>query len=520
MTESIAGSNVSIREMVDTNVLIYAVDPSSGAKHRIALDLIQQLTDRDALAVSAQVLNEFYAVTTSSKKSHLLNHDEAVRYIRTMAASSIVLPLTLGDTLLAVEAVVRHGLSFWDALDLGGGEGERHPRRVHRRFPARARYRGRPDHQPVPGKSIGGIGVGRGRRLRAVRASSSPNRFAPLRFCPIRSSSPGLGSSLMGILGARVMPCPIEERPAALEVLYRRMPGALRGYLIAEVLADERRGELDLSGLWVARIRSGRIVGALMTQALAGKAAALWPPEVRPSWRRAALAAGLVRAALEDLSARGYRVAQAALDESAGPQAARDLARGGMPRVTELLYLERETAPPLPVGGIAPGPCRRAKASRQPRPRTSNGGRSTRRSRPSSARSCKRPTSAAWTCPSWRARAGSTTSWPATRPPGCSCPSTGGSGASPASPRPRPCCSWPRPRAATPGRSSTSGSPPPPAVAGWDCAVIRYALELARGHVPILELAVDLRNTPAVQLYRATGFTPRDRRAVHLAVLG
>ena len=79
MTESIAGSNVSIREMVDTNVLIYAVDPSSGAKHRIALDLIQQLTDRDALAVSAQVLNEFYAVTTSSKKSHLLNHDEAVR---------------------------------------------------------------------------------------------------------------------------------------------------------------------------------------------------------------------------------------------------------------------------------------------------------------------------------------------------------------------------------------------------------------------------------------------------------
>ena len=117
-------------------------------------------------------------------------------------------------------------------------------------------------------------------------------------------------------------------------------------------------------------------------------------------------------------------------------------------------------------------------------------------------------------------RAGSTTSWPATRPPGCSCPSTGGSGASPASPRPRPCCSWPRPRAATPGRSSTSGSPPPPAVAGWDCAVIRYALELARGHVPILELAVDLRNTPAVQLYRATGFTPRDRRAVHLAVLG
>src|SRR5262249_44532622 len=39
---------------------------------------------------------------------------------------------------------------------------------------------------------------------------------------------------------------------------------------------------------------------------------------------------------------------QAVLDESASPRAARDLVRGGMPRVTELLYLERDTATPLP----------------------------------------------------------------------------------------------------------------------------------------------------------------------------
>ena len=61
----------------------------------------------------------------------------------------------------------------------------------------------------------------------------------------------------MGVFGARVMPCPAEERPAALEVLYRRMPAALRGHLIAEVLEDARRGELDLSGLWVARSDRG-----------------------------------------------------------------------------------------------------------------------------------------------------------------------------------------------------------------------------------------------------------------------
>lgn len=55
---------------------------------------------------------------------------------------------------------------------------------------------------------------------------------------------------------------------------------------------------------------------------------------------------------------------------------------------------------------------------------------------------------------------------------------------------------------------------------GLGRAVLRHALDLARAHTPRLELAVDLRNAPAVRLYRATGFTIRDRRTVHLAILG
>ena len=57
---------------------------------------------------------------------------------------------------------------------------------------------------------------------------------------------------------------------------------------------------LDLSGLWIAR-RRGRVVGAMLTQALAGRAAAVWPPEVVGTWTRPALAAALVREALDDL---------------------------------------------------------------------------------------------------------------------------------------------------------------------------------------------------------------------------
>ena len=247
----------------------------------------------------------------------------------------------------------------------------------------------------------------------------------------------------MRVCGAQVMPCPAEDRPTALEMLYRRMPRSLRGYLIAEVLEDERRGELDLSGLWIARIRSGRIVGAMMTQALAGKTAALWPPEVGPSWRRAAVAAAMVDAALADLSSRGYRLVQAALDESAGPRAASDLIRGGMPRVTELLYLERETAASLDVAAPS-GP-----------------DFVWRPFEPAIEGEFREVLTATYEgsldMPELEGRGASRISSPATAPPGCSAPSGGMSGGSPASPgRPPSCCS-PRRPGATSGRSSTSG---------------------------------------------------------------
>jgi ribosomal protein S18 acetylase RimI-like enzyme len=78
--------------------------------------------------------------------------------------------------------------------------------------------------------------------------------------------------------------------------------------------------------------------------------------------------------------------------------------------------------------------------------------------------------------------------------------------------------------AAVPGRDAWEviylGLTPAARGRGLGRAVLQHALELAREHVPHLELAVDLRNTPAVRLYQAAGFTVRDRRTVHLAILG
>ena len=153
--------------------------------------------------------------------------------------------------------------------------------------------------------------------------------------------------------GFQVMFCPEESRGEALELLYDRVPMGLRDGLITQVLDEDRQGKIDLSGLWIVQKRSGQIVGAMLTQPLAGKVAAVWAPEVRTRWRRQDIAAAMVTEALADFKARGFRLVQAVLNDSASPRAGRDLEKGGMPRVTELLYLERDTVTSLERSAMA-----------------------------------------------------------------------------------------------------------------------------------------------------------------------
>ncbi len=111
------GSTASTRrEMIDTNILVYAVDVGSGDKHRKAVELIERLIQEDVLTVSVQVLNEFYAVATKVHKSPSLSHPRARQVIEELAASSTVVPIAASTTFLALDAMPRHGLSFWDAL--------------------------------------------------------------------------------------------------------------------------------------------------------------------------------------------------------------------------------------------------------------------------------------------------------------------------------------------------------------------------------------------------------------------
>jgi mycothiol synthase len=325
----------------------------------------------------------------------------------------------------------------------------------------------------------------------------------------------------MAGFGPQIAPCSAECRGPALEVLYRRIPEALRYRLIVEVLDEARRGEIDLSGLWIARERTGRIIGALLTQPLAGKAAAVWAPEVMPSWRRPSLAAGLIKAALADLKARGFLLAQAVLDESAGSRAARDLKRGGMPPVTELLYLERDTSLALAKGDSEftqgesrDGPCgSRTGAAFEwwPfEPALESEFRAVLQATYSGSLDMPElegTRSLDDILESHRATGRFVAErWRLGRVPG------------------KPDAASVLLMSEVSGRDAWEvvylGLTPPARGLGLGQDVLRHAIELAGCHVSRLELAVDRRNIPAARLYQSTGFIARDRRTVHLAILG
>ena len=300
-----------------------------------------------------------------------------------------------------------------------------------------------------------------------------------------------------------VAPCPPGGRREALAVLYRRVPDPLRPRLVDDALREADRGLIDLSGLWVAR-RRGRVVGALLSQPLAGRAAAVWAPEVDSAWRRGATAVALVRAALDDLRGRGFRIAQALLDESAPGEGAADLVGGGMPHVTDLLYLEGATARPVAVPpGLPPIDWKAFGPETDPE-----------------FRAALQATYAdSLDMPELEGLRSLDDILDSQRAGGRFSPDRWRLGRV----RGEPGAAAVLLLAALPERDAWEvaylGLTPEARGRGLGRAVVAEAMALARPHAARLELAVDLRNHPANRLYRAAGLHPFDRRAVHLAAL-
>ncbi len=99
-------------QFVDTNILLYAIsrDPSEQDKAKQANDI---LAERD-LALSVQVLQEFYVQATRASRPDPITHEQAVRLIESFRRFPVQ-DVTSGILMAALDARERFQLSYWDA---------------------------------------------------------------------------------------------------------------------------------------------------------------------------------------------------------------------------------------------------------------------------------------------------------------------------------------------------------------------------------------------------------------------
>lgn len=100
---------------LDTNVLLYAACAHPGEEQKIRK--AREILDEPGIALSVQVLQEFYSQATRPSRIGRLSHDDAMRFLEPL----MELPLQDTDLSLFRDAVAvgeRFGLSFWDAAIL------------------------------------------------------------------------------------------------------------------------------------------------------------------------------------------------------------------------------------------------------------------------------------------------------------------------------------------------------------------------------------------------------------------
>ena len=98
---------------IDTNVFLYSIsrDPAEARKRDIAIALL----DSENVALSVQVLQEFYVQATRATRPDALTDEIAVGLVRTwlrFKVQEITLPLMIN----AFEIKTTYRLSYWDAV--------------------------------------------------------------------------------------------------------------------------------------------------------------------------------------------------------------------------------------------------------------------------------------------------------------------------------------------------------------------------------------------------------------------
>jgi len=97
---------------IDTNILLYSIsrDQTESRKRDIAIALL----DADDVALSVQVLQEFYVQATRATRTDALAHEVAAGLVRTWLRFKVQ-EITLPVMISALEIKALYRLSYWDA---------------------------------------------------------------------------------------------------------------------------------------------------------------------------------------------------------------------------------------------------------------------------------------------------------------------------------------------------------------------------------------------------------------------
>jgi len=100
------------RPTLDSNMLVYAVDGGAGEKHNLANKIVWLAREKRCV-LTTQALSEFYKVVTTKGK---LDHDTARSLVRRWLNTFEIASANKETVLMAIDAVKRHKISFWDAM--------------------------------------------------------------------------------------------------------------------------------------------------------------------------------------------------------------------------------------------------------------------------------------------------------------------------------------------------------------------------------------------------------------------
>jgi predicted nucleic acid-binding protein len=99
----------------DTNVLLYAISSDPAEEEKAARAGV--LLDARDLALSVQVLQEFYVQATRASRADAISHEDAVELVEAFQRFPVA-PVTAGVMHAALATCDRFRISYWDAAIL------------------------------------------------------------------------------------------------------------------------------------------------------------------------------------------------------------------------------------------------------------------------------------------------------------------------------------------------------------------------------------------------------------------